>query len=780
MEHHGKPFTAQQPCTWSRGFFLSKLSDAALDFARRGFAIFPCRPHGKEPMTPKGFHDATADPERIRQWWATQPEANIGLPMKENGIIALDMDPRNGGRESLAVLLSEGLNVPESTPRHRTGGGGSHSFFLKPDTEGVWDVSGLRPGIDVKYDGYVVAPPSVHESGREYTVISPLDRMFLVPMPELLREAILNKTRGGRPALEGKTGGNVPTGLQHDALLRIAGWHRKEGADAEQIYRTLRAASDTWDPRPTDEDCYRIAGSVERYEPAPTKGAESLKELVKTMDANDRKELARAVREANAADRGKPPKEPKPKTARTKKPPKEPLPMPPPDLAATPPETWAQLMAWIDRHYWIATDLLREAIGLVVVATYLQEDSVSTPVLLIWGPTEAGKTQLTATCALVCYRPFPCVDPTAASIFRLIDDYPGMTLCIDEFTFNPKMIGSDPDTADVFKVLRSSFTRGAVVLRVEETDDGRKVVGYDPFGPKIVNTTRIEGLPEDFVNRSVAILAKEPPMSERWRKHIGFTDTDETKALRAAIAGVVVAAVRPLRSMDLTEFDADLRLRDMGETLCKAAAIFGKEETLLTYLRTALAERRERRLEGFNGQVLQVVSAVLEGKPDLLTLAAIRERWGDVHGLRPDEKPPRVQNMVRALRSLGLKVVSKHTRTGNITYIEGVERVGDDYPMTPEFDVLKAVLSRVGLFPVNTIGVRLHNPSQPSQDSQVGEGGEGGEGSMQPLGVPSQTGLQGSVRGRPCDMCGKPAIAMIAPAPDAIFKSARCQDHIPK
>ena len=40
---------------------MSLLVESALQYAGRGWAVFPCQPRGKAPVTSNGFHAATTD-----------------------------------------------------------------------------------------------------------------------------------------------------------------------------------------------------------------------------------------------------------------------------------------------------------------------------------------------------------------------------------------------------------------------------------------------------------------------------------------------------------------------------------------------------------------------------------------------------------------------------------------------------------------------------------------------------------------------------------------------
>ena len=48
----------------------------ALDYARRGWPVFPCKPTNKAPFSRAGFNAATTDEETIRNWWGHWPKSH--------------------------------------------------------------------------------------------------------------------------------------------------------------------------------------------------------------------------------------------------------------------------------------------------------------------------------------------------------------------------------------------------------------------------------------------------------------------------------------------------------------------------------------------------------------------------------------------------------------------------------------------------------------------------------------------------------------------------------
>jgi len=155
----------------------------ALAYARRGWHVFPCYEWagdrcacddgascgngGKHPRVSTGFKAATTDPDQIREWWTRWPRANVAIATGASRLVVVDVDPRNGGDESMRDLETEHGRLPD-TIRAVTGGGGSHELFAAPDVPRV-PSRVIADGVDIKaHGGYVIAAPSTHSSGGTY------------------------------------------------------------------------------------------------------------------------------------------------------------------------------------------------------------------------------------------------------------------------------------------------------------------------------------------------------------------------------------------------------------------------------------------------------------------------------------------------------------------------------------------------------------------------------------------------------------------------------------
>jgi len=219
-----------------------------LEYAGEGWPIFPCRPMGKEPLTPEGLKNATADPAQIRAWHDQHPDANwaIRTGSREDGgagILAVDIDPKNKGLASWEMLRDENPGAIE-TPTVRTGGAGYHYWFAHPDGLDARNTVGdLGKGIDTRANGgYVIVPPSRTEADYEFELDIETE-LQEIPSWILLS---LNGRHGdqGRPAVAEALPEEIEQGERHDWLVRTAGAMRNTGMEGAEIAEALLAISD--------------------------------------------------------------------------------------------------------------------------------------------------------------------------------------------------------------------------------------------------------------------------------------------------------------------------------------------------------------------------------------------------------------------------------------------------------------------------------------------------------------------------------------------------------
>lgn len=172
-----------------------KLLRSALYYARMGIPVFPLKPLTKVPMTTHGLKDATTDEHKLKHYWSDEPNANVGAVMGAiSGFLAIDIDDRHGGYESLAEIEKTYGSLPK-TPQSLTGGGGSHFLFRHPGGN-VRNRVNLFPGIDVRADGgYIVLPPSIHQSGRIYSweISARIDEVPAAQMPQWLLDLLMKE-----------------------------------------------------------------------------------------------------------------------------------------------------------------------------------------------------------------------------------------------------------------------------------------------------------------------------------------------------------------------------------------------------------------------------------------------------------------------------------------------------------------------------------------------------------------------------------------------------------
>lgn len=262
--------------------------------ASLGWVVVPWKLHGTRKVpTRKGWTQAGAlRGSEVAEWWANNNGDIPGVVTgAESGIWVLDIDPRNGGNDSIAKL--DAVGALGRTFRVNTPGGGWHLYF-------TWPVSGVEiasrplpgyPGLDVKgTGGFVAAPGAMVDFEGDLREYSAPGVAQIATAPEWLIEIV----RGSGPgwASDGadhsdvdgtededaawlqsefqKVSGTLP-GSQHEALrgfvlqMRVRGMKREVALHwAVRTCEAFVCAREPW----TEDDAERlVAGTWARIPP---------------------------------------------------------------------------------------------------------------------------------------------------------------------------------------------------------------------------------------------------------------------------------------------------------------------------------------------------------------------------------------------------------------------------------------------------------------------------------------------------------------------------------
>jgi hypothetical protein len=200
---------------------------AALALAKRNLPVFPCRERGKEPAIYNGVKGATTAACTIRGWWGAEPNLNIGLATGEPAkVFVIDIDS-DDGEASLSALEVDNGALPATV--EVITGRGRHLYFNMPGAPIANSAGRIAAGIDVRgTGGYVLAPPSIHPSGRAYAwSVDSTDAFADAP------QWLIDKATGGaagsgkpRPDTDWQTvaRSTLGEGNRNDTISRMAGY----------------------------------------------------------------------------------------------------------------------------------------------------------------------------------------------------------------------------------------------------------------------------------------------------------------------------------------------------------------------------------------------------------------------------------------------------------------------------------------------------------------------------------------------------------------------------
>jgi hypothetical protein len=237
----------------------------ALALAARGLHVFPTWPGSKKPRTPHGCKDATTDPVVIAGWWKPEPELNVAVATGAlSGIFVIDIDNLDAECALHKLEVEHGAlpaTVEVITAR------GRHLWFQYPHRPVKNTAGKVAAGIDTRSDGgFVIAPPSLHPSGKRYCWSVDSANSFAAA-PDWLINKVAGNGAGVSPTSPSEwrelVADGVAEGMRDCSITRLSGHLLRRHVDPFVVLELMRVwnAARCSPPLPAG-DIERIVASI--------------------------------------------------------------------------------------------------------------------------------------------------------------------------------------------------------------------------------------------------------------------------------------------------------------------------------------------------------------------------------------------------------------------------------------------------------------------------------------------------------------------------------------
>jgi len=201
----------------------------------------------------------------------------VGIVTGEiSNLVVIDID----GEAGLKSLISVGLDLDEiEAPAVRSGGGGWHVYCRYPPHTDytLMTRAGVLPSVDIRADGgLIIAPPSIHQSGKPYEWVEGMSLDDIEPIVLDLSWANQTHTNGKvhheqEAEVEGEwyvelLSEGASEGVRNDSAARLAGRWLGMGLDAEEVLLILMGWNQANDPPLARRELETIVDSITRRE----------------------------------------------------------------------------------------------------------------------------------------------------------------------------------------------------------------------------------------------------------------------------------------------------------------------------------------------------------------------------------------------------------------------------------------------------------------------------------------------------------------------------------
>jgi hypothetical protein len=266
------------------------------------------------------------------------------------------------------------------------------------------------------------------------------------------------------------------------------------------------------------------------------------------------------------------------------------------------PELWTDTKAFVMEYFDAPDERVYDVIVAGIAWSYFyREIRKSTPYLLFLGPWRSGKTRALEVFTALGHRALQVVDPSEASIFRIIEEFKPL-LVIDEANV------LDPN---ILAILAAAYRYGAVIPRVVDPDKGLDGIKMFKVFAFVVYASR-EQPRDDIFSRSVTVFCEKAV-----RQTKKLIDEEKAAALRTRWFAQRLRLYNQVR-VNFTEFESeDGRMQELFSPLVVMARLFGgpeSERNIVSYGCEIEARVRSIETTSEEAEVVEAVVKAVEGR----------------------------------------------------------------------------------------------------------------------------------------------------------------------
>ena len=261
---------------------MNPIFKAALGYLGRGYSVIPVAKTKKPLIEWAEYQTRKPRAEEVQAWWDKFPDANVGIVTgKVSGLTVIDCDSKQGID---AVARVAGENFVSPTVETSRG----VQYYCQFDPAAV-NRHTVMEDVDIRSEGgFVVAPPSVHASGRTYAWIEPFT-LDNVPLP-FVPATLLGSTAAGPSSLpvvkrEGAITNAYAKGKRHDSILHVLKTAAEGGLERDWLVDLGRRLALSCDPPyPEKQLVEEVRGMVEWVIKKDRNVTQEVREWVLTSD----------------------------------------------------------------------------------------------------------------------------------------------------------------------------------------------------------------------------------------------------------------------------------------------------------------------------------------------------------------------------------------------------------------------------------------------------------------------------------------------------------------